>query len=149
MKNDHIRRNANVTEGERSRQLREDFRPPTAREREILEMLLSVEIPGIAELRAQLPYVSVARWNCGCASFDVAVEKARAPRASITTSPAVEATTRERADITRTYDLLLWVRDGWLAAVEIVDYVDRHGEDSPAEIPSREEWNAPEGRSAV
>jgi len=50
--------------------VREDYRALTSREREILEMLLAVDVPGIEELRAQVPYVKAARWDCGCASFD-------------------------------------------------------------------------------
>ena len=48
----------------------------------------------------------------------------------------VEAITRERNDVNGTFDLLLWVDDGWLDGVEIVDYVDRHGDESPEEIPT-------------
>jgi len=40
----------------------------------------------------------------------------------------------------------LWVDDGWLAAVEIVDYVDRHGDESPDEIPPPDAWDAPRAR---
>lgn len=126
--------------------MREPFRPPTGREREILDLLLSVDVPGIAELRSQALYVSAARWDCGCASFDVQVDRERAPRSSVTSSPAIEATTVEREDYRRTFDLLLWVNDGWLSGVEIVDYVDQHGEESAEEIPPPEAWNEPHSR---
>jgi hypothetical protein len=56
-------------------EVREDYRPPTDRERQILEMLLSVETPGRDELRAQMPSMKVARWSCGCASFSVEVDR--------------------------------------------------------------------------
>src|SRR3954453_5282919 len=79
--------------------VREDYRPLSGREREILEMLLTVEAPGIDELRAQVPYVQAARWACGCASFDLRVDRERAPRSPITARPAVEAITRERDDV--------------------------------------------------
>jgi len=42
-------------ERQRSENVREDYKPLTDREREILDMLLSVETPGIIELRAQVP----------------------------------------------------------------------------------------------
>lgn len=61
-------------------QVREDFRPLSDREREILELLLSVELPGIEELREQVAFARAARWDCGCASFDVIVDRERAPR---------------------------------------------------------------------
>ena len=131
---------------QRSGGAREDYRPLTGREREILEMLLSVDAPGIDELRAQVPFVQAARWSCGCASFDLKVDRERAPRSSVIARLAVEAITKEREDVNGTFDLLLWVDDGWLAGVEIVDYVDRHGEESPEEIPTVEAWNEPQAR---
>jgi hypothetical protein len=42
---------------QRSGGVREDYRPPTRREREILELLLSVDGPGIDQLLAQLPFL--------------------------------------------------------------------------------------------
>jgi hypothetical protein len=129
---------------EQSEGVREDYRPLTRRERETLEMLLSVEAPGIEELRAQVPYAKAARWECGCASFNLAVDRERAPRSSVTARRAVEATTKERDDVNSTFDLLLWVDEGWLAGVEIVDYVDQHGDESPDEIPPPEAWNGPQ-----
>ena len=126
--------------------MREPFRPLRGREREILDLLLSIDVPGIAELRSQARYASAARWDCGCASFDVEVDRQRAPRSSVTTSAAIEATTVERQDYRMTFDLLLWVNDGRLSAVEIVDYVDQHGDESPEEIPPPEPWNEPHSR---
>lgn len=128
------------------RSLREPFRPLTEREREILNLLLSIDVAGIAELRSQALHASAARWDCGCASFDLQVDRQRALRSSIATSPAIEATTVEREDYRTTFDLLLWVDDGWLSGVEIVDYVDRHGDESPDEIPPPEAWNEPHAR---
>jgi hypothetical protein len=126
--------------------VREDYRPPTDREREILEMLLSVETPGVEELRAQVPSIQVARWICGCASFNIEVDRTAAPRSEITGNPAIEAETKQRDDPLLAFDLLLWVDDGWLAGVEIVDFVDRHGDQSPDEIPPAEEWEPPRVR---
>jgi hypothetical protein len=48
--------------------------------------------------------------------------------------------------VNSTFDLLLWVEDGWLAGVEIVDYVELHGDESPDEIPPAEAWNEPQAR---
>jgi hypothetical protein len=126
--------------------LREDYRTPTAREREILEMLVSTEMPGMEELRAQVPYVRVARWDCGCASFSVHVDRSVAPQSQIRTNPTVEAYSKQRDDAAEAFDLLLWVEDGWLAGVEIVDYAERHGDDSPAEMPPPHEWQTPKAR---
>jgi hypothetical protein len=106
-------------------------------------MLLSIEMPGIDELRAQVPHVRVARWSCGCASFEIEVDRTLAPRSEVTKRPAIEAVSRQHEDRAKTFDLLLWVEDGWLSSVEIVDYVDKHGDESPDEIPPPGEWQEP------
>jgi hypothetical protein len=122
--------------------VREEYRPPTARERAIMEMLLSVDMPGVEGLRAQVPHARVARWNCGCASFNIEVDRTLAPHSQVTKRPAVEASSKQH-DAGKALDLLLWVADGWLSSVEIVDYVNRHGDESPNEIPPPEEWDEP------
>jgi hypothetical protein len=104
-------------------------RPLSAREREILAFLLSVDVEGMDELRKQADVVVARPWTCGCASVDLVVEGA-APRSSISTRPAVESATVEREDPEQTFDLLLWVEDGLLSGMEIVDYGDKHGEHS-------------------
>jgi hypothetical protein len=63
------------------------------------------------------------------------------------TSPAVEAFSKQRDDPQKAFELLLWGTDGWLSGVEIVDYVDRHGDESPDEIPTPEDWQEPTVRS--
>lgn len=82
----------------------------------------------------------------GLRSRSSGLKRGSAPRSSITASPAVEAITRERDDVNGTFDLLLWVDDGWLDGVEIVDYVNRRGYESPDEIPPPDSWNAPQAR---
>jgi hypothetical protein len=123
--------------------VREPYRPLTEREREILELLLAVDAEGIEELREQVAHVRGARWNCGCASFNLIVDKTKAPRSTITKSPLSEASSRDRDNPDRYYELLLWVTHGWLSGVEIVDYVEQHGQQSPQEIPPRDYWDAP------
>ena len=125
------------------RNVREAYRALTDREREILDLLLSIEVDGIDELRGQAAHVRAARWNCGCASFNLIVDRAKAPRSTVIRSPLSEASPREHGDPDGHYELLLWVRDGWLSGVEIVDYVERHGEQSPQEIPPLAYWGAP------
>jgi hypothetical protein len=125
----------------------------TGRECAILELLLTVDVDGIHELRRQVPHARAARWSCGCASFNLIVDKAHAQRSTITRSPLSEAWSKERNDSDRCYELLLWVEDGWLAGVEIVDFVHQHGEQSPQEVPPLPEWDVPRlveipGRSA-
>jgi hypothetical protein len=81
--------------------------------------------------------MKVARWSCGCASFSVEVDR--------NATPAIDAQTKQRDDPLSAFDLLLWVDDGWLAGVEIVDYIDRHGDQSPNETPSPEEGSRKRG----
>ena len=127
--------------------MREEFRSLTDREREILLMLLSVEMSGIEELRVQAAHSRAARWKCGCASFNLIVDKNAAPRSAVTARPVAEAITKQRDDADAAFDLLLWVEDGWLHSVEIVDYMETHGDDSPDEIPPPEVWDVPAARA--
>jgi hypothetical protein len=122
--------------------VREPYRALTEREREILELLLTVEFEGIEGLRRQVPHARGARWNCGCASFNLKVDQTKALRSTVTKSPLSEASSRDRV-APRYYELLLWITDGWLSGVEIVDYVEQHGEQSPKEIPPLDHWDAP------
>jgi hypothetical protein len=104
-----------------------DFRPLTPREREILDYLLSVETPGVAELRQQSQVALARRWPCGCASIDLAVDRRRVRPSPITARPAIEAQSKEREDPRRIFDLLLWVDGGWLSGIELVEYgFERH-----------------------
>jgi hypothetical protein len=122
------------------------LRALTDRERETLDHLLSVEMPGVDELRAQAKWALAVPWDCGCASIDLMVDRRVLPQSSIRTRPAIEADSREKLDPTRTFTLLLWVDDGWLSGIEVVDYLERH-EDSPAEIPPPSEFDAPRPRT--
>jgi hypothetical protein len=105
-------------------------RPLDRREREILDFLLTVDTPGISELRQQTDHVLAVPWKCGCASIDLIVDRGAAPASAVTVRPTVETTTNERNDPDRIFDLLLWVDDGYLSGVEIVDYTETHGEAS-------------------
>ena len=105
-------------------------RPLDRREREILDFLLTVDTPGISELRQQAEHVLAVPWKCGCASIELIVDREAAPASAAKVRPAVETTTKERDDPDRIFDLLLWVDDGYLSGVEIVDYTENHGEAS-------------------
>ena len=77
------------------------------------------------------------------------VDRERVSRSIITASLVVEAYSKERSDSDNAFDLLLWVEDGWLSGVEIVDYVERHGNDSPDEIPPSDYWDEPQAVRAT
>jgi hypothetical protein len=126
---------------------REAQRSLTRREREILGFLLSVDTPGIAELRQQAKSAVAIPWDCGCASIDLIVDRETASASSIRKRPAIETTSKERSDASRALDHLLWVEDGWLSAIEIVDYLERH-QDSPETFPPPSDFDPPLARPA-
>jgi hypothetical protein len=118
----------------------------TQREREILLYLLSVESPGVAELRQQAETALAASWECcGCASIELTVDRLAAPR-SIVSGLAIEASANERAE--QFFELLLWVDDGWLSAIEVVNYLEQQ-EQPPGEIPPPAELGPPTARGTT
>jgi hypothetical protein len=96
-----------------------------AREREILEFLLTVEIPGVEQLRLQVDHARAVPWDCGCASIDLVVDRNAAPASALDT--VIETRTEKKDDPKRLLDLILWIDDGFLSSVEIADHVEPHG----------------------
>jgi hypothetical protein len=47
--------------------------------------------------------------------------------------PVVEARSKEREDLERVYELLVFVHDSWLSLLELVQYGE--GETGPLELP--------------
>jgi hypothetical protein len=95
----------------------------TSNEAETLAFLLTPGFPGAEVLRAQAPTAYVVRkCNCGCATIDLGVDAAM-PLATEAGEPvAVEAHGLPRSDGRPPPDLILFVRDGRLASLEIVSY---------------------------
>ena len=111
------------------------------REREILDFLLRAEFPGAAELRVQAATASVVGMcGCGCASFDVEVDR-RLGRAPVVDAVPVDARSAAEEPIDECFELLLWARAGWLGGVEIVYF----GE-PPAVFPPPSSFAPPEVR---
>ena len=99
-------------------------RPLTVREREILDFLLSVDVPGVEELRSQADFVVARRWSDTDASLYLSVDRERAPRA-VLDHLVIETGSRtgqEPGD--RYFQLSLWVQAGWLDEIEIIPYDD-------------------------
>jgi hypothetical protein len=113
-------------------------RPLTPREREILGFLLSVDDPGVAELREQAATALARRdCRCGCPSIELTVDRQATPQSSIqrgspNATPVFEAAASQSAE--EFSELLLFVADGWLCDLEIVDYLPE-GAEPLAEIP--------------
>lgn len=109
-------------------------RPLTSREQEVLRYLLSFEPPPhLADThRALIGQIEFARvtgqCDCGCATVDLSVDQSRARRAA---GPDLVGPYSEARHITEPRDLLLFVQDGWLLSLEIVDYDDVHSPELP------------------
>jgi hypothetical protein len=112
----------------------------TERESGILDLLLSLEAPGVAELREQVPTaLVVGKCRCGCASIDLWVDRNATPPSALGRryGPAIRAITRplpippnatvtgvDEKDADVSYIVTLWVDEaGWLSGVEITDLI--------------------------
>jgi hypothetical protein len=107
-------------------------RPLRAIERETLETLLSVDFPGVAELRAQIPLARLAAaettgWE---PSFNVTVPKAAPPSAFSGNLAPIEAYVYD-ANQEYTGEFLIWIAHGYLAGVEYAWITD----EPPADLP--------------
>jgi len=95
----------------------------TSNEAETLAFLLAQSFPGVEALRAQAGTAYVVRkCDCGCATIDLEVDAATPPATEVGEPVAVEAHGLPRSDGRPPPDLILFVRDGRLASLEIVSY---------------------------
>ena len=113
-------------------------RPLSPQERALAEFLLSAEFPGCRELKLQLESAEVVGLcECGCGTVDLAIR-----------GPAVRAVCSEPVPVEAyrsALDVLLFVREGVLGSIEIVDYEERR----PLPYPRPEElklWVPPPGQ---
>ena len=118
-------------------------RPLNQRERAILDFMLSVDAPGVNELRAQAATAEVSgRCDCGCATIDLSVDRATSPRTSIREHVAIDTHTVPDDEPGSLYELIVFVDDGWLSRVEIVYY----GDSPPTEFPRPDVFQPPVAR---
>ncbi|HVA59746.1 MAG TPA: hypothetical protein VNG13_04310 [Mycobacteriales bacterium] len=102
----------------------------------MLHLLLSVDYPGVVELRQQAASaLVVGRCDCGCPTFDVQVAE-DAPLAAVTPPARVSPVELRVSPLTDepVGEVLLFLDGGRLASVEYVFYVD----EPPAEWPEPE-----------
>jgi len=125
---------------ELERQLSEPDYPRslTAEERDALNFLLSADFPGVEELREQAKVVSVVGRRCGCASVDFSVDTEVAQRTKSYEPVPVEAHSRDVGP-GGPFQLLLFVREGWLAGLEIVYFAN----ELPVEFPPLDAFEPP------
>ena len=101
---------------------REPARPLSDPEQAVIARLLSVPFPGRDALLAQLPYVTVAgRCGCGCATVELAVDRAAAPAPVVSGAP-VSADASGGAGIAGI--MLLVDGDGYLSCLEVYSVED-------------------------
>lgn len=128
----------------RSRKRERFPRSLTQREREILDFLLTPEIEGIEALRRQAETARVTgKCECGCATINLAEDRATTPASEVAAAAPVEAV-RYPADPANTHGLMLWVEDGWLAGVEIWWISE-----PPAQFPPPDEFEITQPKGGV
>jgi hypothetical protein len=94
-------------------------RPLTARERAVLDFLLTADVPDVEVLRIQAQTARVTGYcGCGCPSITLEVDRESAPQSALGDRLAVE-THSDPEDPEDTLWLFLWTRDGWLSYLEI------------------------------
>ncbi|GGW73195.1 hypothetical protein GCM10010503_58360 [Streptomyces lucensis JCM 4490] len=110
-------------------------RPLSALEQRVLRKLLSPEFPGARELREQVAAARVTgHWGAESPSVDLDVS-GPAPRAPIADGvlPATGTVTDASGGLSG--ELLVWVGDGRLSALELTWY----GDTAPTELPDPED----------
>lgn len=106
----------------------------SASELRMLNGLLDHDFPGAAELRAQVPHLSVVgRCSCGCPTveFSVSPDAPRSPVETPTQLVPIEGRVTAKDD-EPTADIILFVDDGRLASLEYVSYSDSSPDDWPS-----------------
>ncbi len=105
-------------------------RPLNPRERGVLDLVLSQEFPGAAELLAQIDLVEVyAQWGPESASVDLRVLEGAPPSVASGVVPVRSIVVDEAGSLFG--EILLWVGDGYLAAIEFAWY----GDEPPRTLP--------------
>ena len=91
-------------------------------EQQLLEFLLEDEFPGREALVAQASTVGTAgsSCDCGCPSFSLIADRSLLP--ADTENPATEAHGRDPGG--NRVGVLLFVRDGYLAEIEVFNWTD-------------------------
>ena len=98
-------------------------RPLRPDEQAMLDFMLAVDDPRVAPLRAQARHARVVSLcDCGCATVNLAVDRAAAPMAPGLPYAVVDASRRRPFNGDDFYEMIVFARDGWLSSLEIVWY---------------------------
>src|SRR6187200_495531 len=96
-------------------------RPMTAPERATLDYMLSVDDPRVIPLRLQADHAEVvSTCECGCATINLAVDQDAAAIAPGLPYAAIDAEQRLPFAGDDFYEMIVFVRDGWLSSLEVV-----------------------------
>jgi hypothetical protein len=118
-------------------------RPLTGREAETLEFMLSAGFPGDETLRAQAAgAVVIEQCTCGCATIDFGLDADAPVAPQLADAPLVQTRARDMDE--HPVSLMLFVRDGRLASLEIVWYDESQ---MTEEFPAPEFWEPPTASS--
>jgi hypothetical protein len=118
-------------------------RPLSEREADTLAFMLSVDFEGGASLREQASQaVVVEQCTCGCATIDLAIPGDAPVVVDAPPVPLVQTHARDMDE--HPVGLLLFVRDGRLASLEIVWYDESQ---ITGEFPAAEFWAPPTASS--
>lgn len=116
----------------------------TNREAGTLEFMLSAGLPGSEALREQAARaVVIDQCTCGCATIDFGLDDADPAAAELQGAPLIQ--TRARDMDAHPVSLMLFVRDGRLASLEIVWYDESQMTD---EFPEPAVWEPPTAAGA-
>ncbi|GHF14318.1 hypothetical protein [Streptomyces morookaense] len=109
-------------------------RPINTAERAILEKLLSVDFVGVEELRLQIDFCEVTGiWGQDSVSVDLRTSDS-SPQSPAGTGPIPVRTSVLGESGSLEGEILIWVTDGYLSALEYAWY----GETMPRELPPAE-----------
>ena len=110
-------------------------------ERALLEFLLTAEFPGKSELQDQARHVqAIGDCDCGCGTIDMSFQEPATPPHN----PERVVVEAHRDSPEGPIEVLLFVRDGLLSSLEIVDYLDTRLYPTPDQLKL---WVPPRGKS--
>ncbi len=120
-------------------------RPLTSEQRAVLDLLLSRDFPGSAELRRQAERVETggSSCKCGCPSFSLIADRAL-PAADIAYGDRMVSEAHGPDPAGNPIGVLLFTEDGYLAEVEVFGYTDEFGGLPRAESLRLSEWSEPD-----
>lgn len=118
------------------------FRPLTEREREILDFLLTANLPGIEKMRDQAETARAVRYSSRDPSFGLWLDSEGPLPSSGRARPVIQTYTKWQGNKDGLYSLILWADShGGPGSVELTPF---HDSGWPAVLPPPSEFEPPE-----